>query len=503
MLTMEQIYHIRFESNQKGKSLRGIAKDEGINFRTVKKYAEMENFNTKKQACSRRGKLQPYEEIIDQWLTDDLKAKPKQRHTAKRVYDRLKEIYGDTFDISDRSVRAYVSKKRKELTFQYEGSLPLEHEPGEAQADFGECQFVEKGIMYDGYYINLSFPNSNGGYLQVFKSQNQECLLEGLKNIFYHIGGVPKEIWFDNMSSVVDAIREEGKRDINKGFLRFMMHHKFFSNFCNPNSGNEKGHVENKVGYHRRNFLVPIPEFDDIEEFNQRLLKMCDNDMNRGHYKKNVTISELFKEDEQALLPLPKIPFEVCRLEKAKADNYGKVKFDGRIYSSSPEFAGKQLWVKAGANTIEVMDEDYHTIMTHPRLYGAQKESMKWEPYLDLMAKRPTALKYTGFFKGLPSTIRDYFEKCDYESKKAGLRILSRMVKRSGIEVSTKAFEKTIEKGLTDVDSIWAYYCRMTMAELDFDDMEVPSWVPEVKEYSTDASIYDSLLKGGDRSWKQ
>jgi hypothetical protein len=225
--------------------------------------------------------------------------------------------------------------------------------------------------------------------------------------------------------------------------------------------------------------------------------------MNREHYKKDIAIAKLFEEDRQALLSLPKVPFDICRLEKAKADNYGKVKFDGKVYSSSPEFAGKQVWVKAGSNTIEVMDEDYHTIMTHPRLYGTQKESMRWEPYLDLMAKRPTALKYTGFFKELPSTLKDYFDKCDYENKKAGLRILSRMVKRSGIEMSTKAFEETIEKGLTDADSIWAYYCRKTMAELDFDDMEVPSWVPEVKEYSTDASVYDSLLEGGDRLWKQ
>lgn len=504
MLTMEQIYHIKYQCNEKGKSLRQIAKEDGFNFRTVKKYAEMENFNiNKKQVHSRRDKLDPYKDTIDQWLTDDLKAKPKQRHTAKRIYDRLKDKYGEDFDVSDRSVRAYVSKKRKEISIGSECSLPLEHTPGEAQADFGECQFIERSTIYDGYYINLSFPYSNGGYLQVFKGQNQECLLEGLKNIFYHIKGVPREVWFGNMSTAVDAIREEGKRDINKGFLRFMMHHGFLSNFCNPNSDNEKGNVENKVGYQRRNFLVPIPEFDDIKEFNTKLLDICDKDMCRKHYKKDETIAKLFEEDKQALLPLPKIPFEVYRLEKAKADNYGKVKFDNRIYSSSPQFVGKQVWVKAGANTVEVMDEDYHTIMTHPRLYGKQKESMKWEPYLDLMAKRPTALKYTGFFKELPSTLRDYFEKCDYEGKKASLKMLSKMVKISGIEISARAFEETLKKGLMDVDSIWAYYCRMTMAELESGSLEVPALVPEVKEYSTDASVYDSLLQGGDPLWKQ
>lgn len=504
MLTMEQIYHIRHERNLKGKSLRSIEKETGHRIETIKKYTQMQDFNIgKREIHTRHGKLEPFKETIDQWLKDDLKVKPKQRHTAQRVHDRLKELYKDKFDVSDRAVRLYVAKKRKELASGTEGHIPLDHAPGEAQADFGECQFIERGTIYDGYYINLSFPHSNGGYLQLFKAQNQECLLEDLKNIFEHIGGVPLEIWFDNMSTAIDAIKEDGKRDINKGFLRFMMHHGFFSNFCNPNSGNEKGHVENKVGYHRRNFLVPVPEFNDIAEFNRKLLELCDRDMERSHYKKGMLISELFMKDKEALLPLPKVPFEVCRLEKAKADNYGKVKFDNGIYSSSPDMANKQVWVKAGASTVEVMDDQYHTIIVHPRLYGNQKESMKWEPYLELMAKRPTALKYTGFFKQLPSTLQDYFSKCDYEGKKAGLKILLKMLQRSGLETSARAFEETLKKGLSDVDSIWAYYCRMTMKELDSGSMEVPSWLPEVKEFKTDASVYDKLLKGGGGSWKQ
>lgn len=504
MLTMEQIYHIRYVRNVKGKSFRRIQNETGHRIETIKKYVDMDDFNIdEKKYHPRKGKLDPFKEVIDKWLTDDLKAKPKQRHTAKRVYDRLKEVYKEDFDISDRAVRAYVSKKRKELSSGNEGHIPLDHMPGEAQADFGECQFIEKGTTYDGYYINLSFPYSNGGYVQVFKAQNQECLLEGLKNIFEYINGVPTEIWFDNMSTAVDAVKEDGKRDINKGFLRFMMHHGFFSNFCNPNSGNEKGHVENKVGYHRRNFLVPIPEFDDITEFNRELLELCDRDMERSHYKKGNSISELFEEDKKALLPLPKTSFDVCRLEKAKADNYGKVKFDNRIYSSSPDMANRQVWVKAGATTVHVLDDNYRIIITHHRLYGSQKESMKWEPYLELMSKRPTALKYTGFFKELPTTLQDYFEKCDYESKKAGLKLLLKMIKRSGFETSYKAFEETFKKGLLDTDSIWAYYCRMTMEDLNTGNMEVPSYLPELKELSLDTSIYDKLLEGGDRLWNQ
>ncbi len=222
----------------------------------------------------------------------------KQRHTARRVFDRLKEGYPE-FDASDRSVRTLVAKLKEELNLQKEGSLPLEHPPGEAQVDFGSATFIENGVEYEGNYLNISFPYSNGGYTQLFKAENQECLLEGLKSIFEHIGGVPTAIWFDNMSTAVKKIKAHGERDLTQGFLRFMMHYGFQSNFCNPNSGNEKGSVENKVGYHRRNLFVPIPEFNDLKEYNKELLTKLDDDMNREHYKEIGFINELFLEDKK------------------------------------------------------------------------------------------------------------------------------------------------------------------------------------------------------------
>jgi len=112
---------------------------------------------------------------------------------------------------------------------------------------------------------------------------------------YEHIGGVPTAIWFDNMSTIVKKIKEYGERDLTKGFLRFMMHYGFQSNICNPNSGHEKGSVENKVGYHRRNMLVPIPEFMDLRGYNKELLLKCDQDMNRMHYKGYGMIKDLIQ----------------------------------------------------------------------------------------------------------------------------------------------------------------------------------------------------------------
>jgi transposase len=496
---MKEIKTIKKLKNNDGKSFRKIVAETGHAFETVRKYAEKEDFNFEPRPVqSREGKMTPYKEIINEWLENDLKAKPKQRHTAKRIYERLKETFPDQFDVSERTVRKYVAARKKELRTQTDGFLPLDHYPGEAQADFGKVQFVENGSQIDGVSLNLSFPFSNTGYLQLFKSENQECLLEGLQNIFRHIGKVPECIWFDNPSTIVTKIREHGKRDKTECFERFELHYGFKSSFCNPNAGHEKGSVENKVGYHRRNFLVPIPEFKNIEEFNKELLEKCDADLLRNHYSKRKPISELFKKDKVSMLDLPARPFDVFRLEKVKTDKYGKAKFENRIYSTSPEQAEKEVWVKASANNIEILNPEYKVIQAHKRLYGNQKESMKWTPYLNLMAKRPKALKYTGFFKELPQSLQDYFDKCEYQQKKVALNMLVKMVEKTDLQTATIAFELATEKGVNDADSIWTTFHTLTSNTEVLRDLDLNnSKVPELKPFQVNIGMYDFLLKGG------
>jgi transposase len=498
MLTMEQVYRIRNMKKFEGKSLRKISQITGHDFETVKKYVEKEDFNQVIRPKQRRyGKLSPYKNIVTTWLVNDKKAPYKQQHTAKRVFDRLKEMYGDEFTASDRAVRKFVADIRKELQNNTDGFLPLEHPPGEAQADFGEARFIENGVTYDGYYFNMSYPHSNGGHMQLFNSANQECLLEGMKAIFEHIGGVPTAIWFDNMSTAVKRIQEYGKRDLTQGFLRFMMHYGFRSNFCNPNSGHEKGSVENKVGYHRRNMFVPIPEFKDLKVYNKELLLKCDQDMNRMHYKGYGMIKDLFKEDKLEFFKLPHTSFKVFRHEFAKADNYGKVKFDGRIYSTSPSMAGRQVMVKAGAYDIEILDTDCNHIIRHSRLYGKEKESMNWIPYLELMSKRPTALKYTGIYNQLPPILKEYLDKSNYEKKKKALKLFTKMTLATGFDTAVKAFEEGIKLGVSDTDSIWATYCRLTTGTLPEAEVRLPDTVPELKKYIPDIKVYDELIVSG------
>lgn len=494
---MDQVYSIRYLKRNKGKNYNEIMEETGYSFETVKKYADMKDFNVRpRPKQKRKSKLDPYEDTIREWLEGDLKAPYKQRHTAQRVYDRLKEEFPD-FNASDRLVRTLVAKLKEELNLKSKGYIPLEHPAGEAQVDFGSVTFIENGVEYDGNYLNVSFPYSNAGYTQIFKAENQECLLEGLKNIFEHIEGVPTRIWFDNMSTAVKSIKEHGKRELTDGFLRFMMHYGFESNFCNPNSGNEKGSVENKVGYHRRNLFVPIPKFNNIEEYNKKLLKKSDEDMNRKHYRKEELIENLFMQDKEEFFELPEVPYEVYKYEFAKVDNYGKVKHDKKIYSSSPSLVNKQVMLKIGAYDIEILDDKSKLIVRHRRLYGRQTESMIWIPYLELIAKRPTAFRYTGFFKELPVTMRTFIENLDYETKKKALKVFASMTYETNLENAIKAFEEGIKCGARDADGIWQTYLRLNSGNIKEIEIKLPETIPELRRYSPNIKEYDQLITNG------
>lgn len=497
MLTMIQINHIRDLSHHRGKSIRAISRETGYNFRTVAKYIGKTDFNTApKKKRGRPSKLDPVKPYIDTWLTEDLKRPPKQRHTAKRIYDRLCDEHTAIFNASERTVRDYVAAKKQELFGFKEGPLPLEHPPGEAQADFGEVVFFEKGKRIKGYELVLSFPYSNGSYVQIFKGQNQECLLTGLKSIFEYIGRVPTAIWFDNLSAAVAQIIGPSERKLTEQFQRFCLHYGFEPHFCNPDSGHEKGHVENKVGYGRRNFFVPEPSFDDIEEFNHRLFAVAEKDMQRQHYLKRTSISHLFEEDKQGMLPLPAKVFEVAKWQKIKANNYGKIKFDGNIYSASPMAAGKEIWVKSEAHTLELLDENYQIIVKHNRLYGTNQEAMNWFPYLSTLIKRPTALKYTGFYRELPDVWQGYLDNCSYNQKRASLRVLQRILTESDMETAVQSLEETIKQGIPDPDGVLLSYYRLIQDEPP--EIAVTGPLPRLATYQTNLSCYDLLLRVGE-----
>ena len=296
---MPQIDYIKYLREVEGCSISEIAKRVKINWRTAQKYADEEvEIQNKKTQTREKPVMGPYLNLIEAWLKEDQRMPRKQRRTAKAIYKQLKK-YTD-FDGSVRSVRLYVSKKRKKIiNANKKQYVKLTHQPAEAQVDFGEFQAIdprtEKIIKYP--YLVMSFPYSNVQLCRVVPAENAECFLEGLKDMFEEIGGVPRTIWFDNLSAAVSKVLKDGKRKLTEAFKEFEWYYRFKAVFCNPGKGHEKGHIEGKVGYVRRNWMSPMPVIEDIFEFNKYLKKELIEDRDRKHSSKEKLISELWEED--------------------------------------------------------------------------------------------------------------------------------------------------------------------------------------------------------------
>jgi transposase len=488
--------NIRIQYFDKGKNISQIKRSTGHSRKTIRNVINQKDFNVApKEQLLFPPKLSPYSDVIDGWLEADKQFKKKQRHTAKRVYDRLLELYPE-FDVSYRTVAKYVKIKR-ELIWQPTGFLPLSHPGGEAQVDFGKAEYFENGQRINGSYVVMSFPASNAGYSLLYPGESLECLLDGIKTIFDHIGCVPTKIWFDNASSMVIKIKENGERVLSEGFLRFKNHYNFSTSFCNPASGNEKGNVENKVGYIRRNMLVPAPEFKDIEEFNQQQLSRCDKDLERQHYQKAATISDLFLQEKNLMLSLPLEEYEVCRYDSSKADLYGKIRLNKKVYSTSPSLAGSVVTIKQTAHYVYVLNADMRVVVKHKRLYGKQNESMCWLPYLNQLSRKPGAIKYTPIYELLPDNLKAHI--CAISKKERGkiFKVIAELTQKNSFEETITAVNQTIERGVVDPDSIIATFNRINIPKIELPKLSLSKDLPKLPASKFSSRDYDEFLLGG------
>lgn len=508
MLTMERIQYITGIDQFEGLSLRGICKKTGHHFDTVKKYVDQDSWNEEiKPRKKRESKLDPLKPVIDKWLKDDLKMPRKQRHTGTHVYDRLskeKEFKGRLL-VGKQTVINYVTKTKKELCKStYDTAILGYHPFGQAQVDFGDVYaFNSNGILTKHYELVISFPASNGGYVQLCKSQNAECLLEGMQRIFEYMAtkskngrtGVPTRILFDNMSSAVAKILPQRGRKLADSFARFVLHHKFKAVFCNPNKGQEKGSVENKVGYKRRNFFVPVPTIIDLVEFNKNLLNLCDEDMNREHYQKKELICDLFKADLEVMMPLPKERFKVTRLEKAKTDKYSFVQFDNNKYSTAPEYNRCEMWLEISADEVRILNDKYEEVVVHKRQYGQMTAPIvDWIKYLSAISRKPNAFKYTSFFKELPIVWQEYFNNADYDDSKRMLSVLTPIIGDGKLAEATIAMEVGNIRTPDDFVLMFRNLTEPTKKPNRVTTKNTPFQVP----YKQDLSVYGDLI-GGER----
>lgn len=368
-----------------------------------------------------------------------------------RIYHLLQEQEGFTgpYNVVQRYVKK-VKKREKERR-----NLELVWEPGSAQVDFGEADFIYKGNKERLKYLVVSFPYSNDSYEQVFRGETAECVCEGLKYIFEYIGGVPRLLIFDNATGVGHRIQDEVKE--TELFARFHAQYNFLCRFCSPRAGHEKGNVENKVRYIRNNLFVPVPEFDDWDEFNRQLLQSHEKKAAEIHYKKQKLISDLFQEDLDACYPLPSHPFDVCRYVVRKADGYGKICIDGKHwYSTRSELAKQQILIGLRANSVDILDYETGELITcHARQYGnTRTDSYDYSTTLAMLIKNCGAWQNSGLRNELPEGLRKELDQQARPQLRSSLRILDHLTQSYGWQAALEAMEKALQQGsLNPVDT--------------------------------------------------
>lgn len=384
-----QIRHLYEE----GESQRSIARRLGISRQTVKKYCEGNTHPEVRKSYTR----------LNNVITDDVKTfilscfqqdreekLSKQRHTAKRIYDRLVAEKG--FKGSYSTVREAVRQIRVEHTIPPQADLPLEYDPGDAiQIDWGEATVYldNKKTKINFFCGRLCY--SCDIFVQAFYSQNLESFLEAQQRMFDYFKGIPRRLIFDNAKV---AVREGFglHAKATKGYKAFAAHYSFQTDFCNIASGNEKGLVENLVGYARRNFMVPIPRVRNLDELNQQLLQDCLNYRNTHKVEsRSSTVKEAYEQEWYSLRQIPSYRYDTSRKVTAVTGDYSTVRFDKNEYSVPIRYLRKEMTVKGYANAVHIYYEG-ELITTFNRIYGSGKTEYRLEHYIDLLERKPRAV---------------------------------------------------------------------------------------------------------------
>jgi len=341
----------------------------------------------RRRQVPRRPKLQPYIGIIDQILDQDAATPKKQRHTAWRLFERLRQEHG--YEGSYTTVKDYVREKR--LSGQ-EMFVPLHHPPGHAQADFGQAEVFIAGTQQTTHFFVMDLPHSDDAFVMAFPGETSEAFCEGHNQAFAYFGGVPQRIVYDNTKIAVARILGDGTRKRTQIFSELQSHYLFEERFARPAKGNDKGKVEGLVGYSRRNFMVPIPRVKSFDELNARLLEQCQKRRARRLRGHQQSIGERFERDRQGFLPLPPTPYDACDKVTTRVTSLSLVRYRSNDYSVPTTYGHRQVLVKAYVDKV-VICCGTQIIARHPRCY--EREETIYNPlhYLALLEHKTNALE--------------------------------------------------------------------------------------------------------------
>lgn len=337
-------------------------------------------------------RLDRWKPMIDGWLEADRSAPRKQRHTARRVWQRLVEEH--EAEIGESTVRRYVAGVRagQEVPL-VEVKVPQHHPLGaEAEVDFGSIHVYLAGVLTEVSMFVMRLSASGRSYARAYLNEAQEVFLDGHVRAFEHFGGVPGRIRYDNLKAAVAKVLKGRNRIESDRFVALRSHYRFDSFFCIPGEAgaHEKGGVEGEIGRFRRRHLVPVPKVASMVELNELMVAGVRRDDQRFIAHRRITVGEHFALEAPALRQLPVEAFEAGGLGSHRVDAKARVCVRSAYYSVPARYVRRRLDVRVGAETIEVLDGA--AVVARHRRARKGDEVLVLDHYLEVLVAKPGAL---------------------------------------------------------------------------------------------------------------
>lgn len=383
---------IRHDYYEFGLSKREIARKRGVHRRTVRQALASPVPPEPKRPDRTSPKLTPEIKAFISWILEsDRNAPRKQRHTARRIWQRVTAERGA--DVAESTVRAYVRRRKRELGLGVWAYVPQHHEVARsAEADFYEASIDFPWGRDTAHIISLRSEFSGAALHVAYPRNNQSALLEGIMLGLEFLGGTFKVLRFDNLGEVVAKILRGGRRVERDRFVAFRSHYLFESSFTSPgkDGAHEKGGIEGEVGRFRRRHLTPVPKVASYDELNSYLRACCIKDLNRSIEGKTTTVSSDYETEREFLKPLPAERFEVAEISSPTVDAKSRVKVKTNRYSVPVGLVGSNVQVRVTPLEVEVA-HDHRVVAVHERLHLRNQERLVLDHYLELLAAKPGA----------------------------------------------------------------------------------------------------------------
>lgn len=440
-------------------------------------------------------KLDPFIPIIDAILEGDCAAPAKQRHTAKRIWERLRAEhgFGGGYTVVKDHVRAARARGRE--TF-----VPLVHPPGHAQADFGEAVAIVAGKRQKVHFFCLDLPQSDGSFVKAYPRETTEAFLDGHVSGFDFFGGVPLSVLYDNLRLAVARITGDGKRERTRAFTALVSHYLFRDRFGRPGKGNDKGKVEGLVKQVRQRYFVPLPRVPSMEALNAELIERCRARQGECAGRHKQTIGERMAADLAAFRELPPVSLEPCEIRGARVSSTALVRYRNNDYSVPTCYGFRDVIVKGFVAEVVIL-RGAEEIARHRRSYG--RGDLVFDPlhYLALLEQKPGALDQAAPLQGwnLPDQFSQLRRLLEARMGRRGTREfiqVLRLMEVFALDIVAGAVTDAVRLGALGFDAVkQLVLCQIERRPARLDLAAYP-YLPKANVRTTAAADYAALMPG-------